>query len=144
MKIKIYFLLFCICYNSLASQNATRETITLNYDWKFSKGNHSNAFKINYNDAQWESVKVPHDWAIYGPFDKEIDKQVIAITQNGEKVPTEKTGRTASLPHIGSAWYRKHFNINQNDINKKIILQFDGAMSEPEVFLNGKKIGEVE
>ncbi len=29
-------------------------------------------------------VTIPHDWAIYGPFDKEIDKQTIAITQNGE------------------------------------------------------------
>ena len=44
----------------------------------------------------WESVRVPHDWAISGPFDKEIDKQVVAIVQNGEKVASEKTGRTGN------------------------------------------------
>ena len=54
---------------------------------------------------------MPHDWAIYGPFDKEIDKQVVAITQNGEEIATEKTGRTGALPHIGSAWYRNTFTI---------------------------------
>lgn len=85
---------------------------------------------------------MPHDWAIYGPFDKEIDKQNVAISQNGENIPTEKTGRTGSLPHIGTAWYRNKFNLSAVETSKKIMLLFEGAMSEPEVFINGKKVGE--
>ena len=52
------------------------------------------------------TVSIPHDWAVKGPFDKDIDKQVVAIEQNGERNATEKTGRTGSLPWIGEGWYR--------------------------------------
>ncbi len=134
------FLLILLISSNIISQ--TRKTIELSENWTFKKGENKNAEKVNFNDKNWQKVTVPHDWAIYGPFDKEIDKQVIAITQNGEKEATEKTGRTGSLPHVGTAWYRNKFNISETDINKKIILLFEGAMSEPQVFLNGKKIGE--
>jgi beta-galactosidase len=119
-----------------------RKTIALQEGWKFQKGNQTNAQTIEFDDTKWQHVSVPHDWAIYGPFDKEIDKQVVAITQNGEKIATEKTGRTGSLPHIGTAWYRTKFTVSEKEMSKKITLLFEGAMSEPEVFLNGKKIGE--
>jgi beta-galactosidase len=134
------FFLTLLFTSSLNSQ--TRKTIEISENWTFKKGENKNAEKVNFNDKNWQEVTVPHDWAIYGPFDKEIDKQVIAITQNGEKEATEKTGRTGSLPHTGTAWYRNKFNFSKSDINKKIILLFEGAMSEPQVFLNGKKIGE--
>nr|WP_242009157.1 beta-galactosidase GalB [Robertkochia solimangrovi] len=119
-----------------------REIIILDKDWKFSKGDPQNAFQENFNDASWEKVNVPHDWAIYGPFDKEIDKQTVAIVQNKEEQATEKTGRTGSLPHIGTGWYRKTFELPDLKDQKKVILFFEGAMSEPQVYLNGKKVGE--
>lgn len=127
---------------SLTLHSQNRKIIELSENWKFQKGDITNAYQVDFNDSNWQIVTVPHDWAIYGPFDKNIDIQKVAIVQNGEKIATEKTGRTGSLPHIGSAWYRNLFSISSADIGKKIILQFDGAMSEPEVFLNGKKIGE--
>ncbi|MGO4770564.1 DUF4982 domain-containing protein [Flavobacterium sp. W22_SRS_FK3] len=123
--------------------NAQQRTITeLNKGWKFAKGKNEKAFESNFNDTKWQSVTVPHDWAIYGPFDKEVDKQTIAIVQNGEKVATEKTGRTGSLPYIGEAWYRNDFSVPNLNKNKKVLLLFEGAMSEPKVFVNGKKAGE--
>mgnify|MGYP003624738430 CR=1 FL=1 len=114
----------------------------LDSNWKFEKTTEATAFKINFDDSKWETVTVPHDWAIKGPFDKEIDKQSVAIIQNGEKIASEKTGRTGSLPHIGSAWYRNKFTLPQYKKGKKVILLFEGAMSEPKVYLNGKKVGE--
>ncbi|WP_439132093.1 DUF4982 domain-containing protein [Polaribacter sp.] len=139
-KISLFF--FCMLLFNLSTHSQIRKVILLENNWKFQKGNFKNAEQINFNDHSWENVSIPHDWAIYGPFNKNIDLQKVAIVQNGEKTATEKTGRTGALPHIGTAWYRKDFSISKNDINKKILLQFDGAMSEPEVFLNGKKIGE--
>ncbi|TDD95725.1 DUF4982 domain-containing protein [Flavobacterium cellulosilyticum] len=130
-------LLFALSINA-----QERVIIELNKGWKFEKGKNENAFENNFNDSKWESVTVPHDWAIYGPFDKEIDKQVTAIVQNGEKSATEKTGRTGALPYIGEAWYRNQFSVPNLDKSKKVILLFEGAMSEPKVFLNGKKVGE--
>lgn len=119
-----------------------REIITLKSGWKFQKGQHPSAVNPDFDDSKWQSVTVPHDWAIYGPFDKEIDKQVVAIEQNGEEVATEKTGRTGALPYIGEAWYRTSFAIPDYNEDKRVLILFEGAMSEPEVFVNGQKVGE--
>ncbi|WP_442846436.1 DUF4982 domain-containing protein [Leeuwenhoekiella sp. H156] len=120
----------------------SRSVIELEKGWKFHKGDAATAEAIGFDDSGWQAVTVPHDWAIYGPFDKEIDKQTVAITQNGEKIPTEKTGRTGALPFTGTGWYRNTFEIADWAAGKKAILLFEGAMSEPQVYLNGAKIGE--
>jgi beta-galactosidase len=66
----------------------------------------------------------------------------VAIVQNGEEIASEKTGRTGALPHIGVAWYRNKFTLDKYNKDKKVILLFEGAMSEPQIYLNGKKVGE--
>ncbi|MBQ0022540.1 MAG: DUF4982 domain-containing protein [Prevotellaceae bacterium] len=122
---------------------AQRQEVTLSQGWKFSRGEGLDAAapaQTNYDDRKWLSVSVPHDWAISGPFDKEIDKQTVAIEQNGEKEATEKTGRSGSLPWIGSGWYRTTVDINPD--TERAILNFDGAMAEPDVYVNGQKAGE--
>ncbi|MCP4453756.1 MAG: glycoside hydrolase family 2 protein, partial [Planctomycetes bacterium] len=91
--------------------------------------------------ASWETVSVPHDWAIKGPFDKEIDRQVVRVTQDLEKVAKERTGRTGALPHIGIGWYRNRFTLPEFKTGKKALLIFDGAMSDAHVFINGQKVG---
>ena len=140
LRFTIVILIFLFTGIFLKAQ--TREIITLKNDWKFSKGNPPNAQLPDFDDTHWENVTVPHDWAIYGPFDKEVDKQVVAIEQNNEKTASEKTGRTGALPYIGEAWYRTKFALPNFNDNKKVLIAFEGAMSEPEVFLNGKKVGE--
>jgi beta-galactosidase len=139
MKIIIPFLISILI---VSNSQAQRTVINLEKNWKFSKGNFPAAINIDFNDTDWETVTVPHDWAIYGPFDKEVDKQVIAIVQNNEKVATEKTGRTGALPFIGVGWYRTEFSVPGYKQGKKVLLTFDGAMSEAQVFVNGKKVGE--
>ena len=124
------------------SMAQNRTNLELTEGWKFKKGPVEDAYKVSFDDTKWETVSVPHDWAIYGPFDKEIDKQIVAISQNGEEIATEKTGRTGSLPHIGEAWYRHQLNLPEIDENEQVLLLFEGAMSEPKVYLNGKKVGE--
>ena len=111
--------------------NAQRRVIDLK-QWQFSRDKQS-----------WQDVTVPHDWAISGPFDKKWDLQTVRIVQNGEKVATEKSGRSGSLPWIGKGYYKctvhsSQFTTGQNDSYE---LCFDGAMSEPTVFVNGKKAG---
>ena len=104
-------------------------------DWEFRKGHDIEA------TTGWEAVKVPHDWAIYGPFDKANDLQTVAVEQNGEKVATEKTGRTGGLPYMGKGAYRRALEINAGELDgRRHILLFDGAMSEAQVFVNGKKV----
>lgn len=134
---KIFLLLLLFCAANLFAQ-----TVVKNLDsWKFSKGDNESAPTVDFNDAEWETVKVPHDWAIYGPFDKEIDKQLVQIVQNNEKVASEKTGRTGALPFIGVGWYRMRLSVPEFREGKKAILAFDGAMSNAQVFVNGQRVG---
>ena len=125
------------------SVNAQRKETVLRDGWKFSRGEKLDSIapaQVGYNDSKWKTVQVPHDWAISGPFDKEIDKQTVAIVQNGEKEATEKTGRSGSLPWIGQGWYRTTFTVEKDC--QRAVLNFDAAMAEPVVYVNGKKAGE--
>ena len=125
------------------SATAQRKETILRDGWRFSRAEGLDSVSPSqegYNDKKWQTVQVPHDWAISGPFDKEIDKQTVAIVQNGEKEATEKTGRSGSLPWIGSGWYRTTFTVEKDCPHA--YLNFDGAMAEPVVYVNGKKAGE--
>ena len=135
-----------LCIGMIATTvfaTAQRKETILRDGWKFSRGEKLDAIapsQKGYNDKNWQTVQVPHDWAIAGPFDKEIDKQTVAIEQNGEKEATEKTGRSGSLPWIGSGWYRTTFTVEKGC--PRAIINFDGAMAEPVVYVNGQKAGE--
>ncbi len=109
---------------------AQRTETLLSHDWQFQRD----------GDAQWQTVSVPHDWAIAGPFDKKWDLQRVAIVQNGEKEATEKSGRSGALPWIGEGRYKRSFTIPEG-FNGHAELLFDGAMAQPTVSVNGQKAG---
>ena len=102
--------------------------------WKFTKGDVAEAMQPDYNDSKWQSVTVPHDWAIAGPFDRNIDIQYVAIEQNGDTLPSVHTGRTGALPYIGVGWYRLELDLSQTFAHTDLC--FDGAMFEPIVYVN--------
>ena len=99
-----------------------RKIIELQNNWKFSKTDITNAEQADFDDSNWAKVRVPHDWAITGPIDKENNAQ------------------TGGLPVAGTAWYRKLLPI-QNFENKRVFIEFDGVMSNSAVFLNGHRVG---
>ena len=117
---------------SVAVWAQPRQEITLSDNWQFS-------LQSTHNQS-WETVSVPHDWAISGPFDKKWDLQKVAIEQNGEKEATEKSGRSGALPWIGEGHYKRTFTIPQG-FDGHAELVFDGAMAEPTVSVNGKVAG---
>ncbi len=119
------------------SSFAQRQEVLLEKGWKFHRGEAAGAQETAYDDSSWEDVTVPHDWAIYGPFDMNNDLQNVAITQNFEKKASLKTGRTGGLPYVGTGWYRTEFDVPEG---KRAILLFDGAMSEARVYVNGKEV----
>ncbi|GAA3652406.1 glycoside hydrolase family 2 TIM barrel-domain containing protein [Flavivirga jejuensis] len=125
--------------HNLYSQERT--SINLKQGWEFRHADEKLAYQIDFDDSKWESVTIPHDWAIYGPFDQEIDKQIVQIKQNNEKVATEKTGRTGALPFTGVGWYRNTFTLPKHTPNKQVLLTFDGAMSNAKVYINGQLVG---
>lgn len=116
-----------VCFIILLNVDAfaqTREIVTLQKDWKFTKGNPENASETSFDATLWDDVKIPHDWAISGPF-----------IVNGD-------GNTGKLPWKGEGWYRKQLEIPSNYENKRIYLIFDGVMAFPEVYVNGKLVGK--
>lgn len=112
---------------SALTASAQRNTINLK-TWQFSRDS------VNY-----KPVTIPHDWAINGPFDKKWDLQFVAIEQNGETEKTEKSGRSGALPWIGRGFYKTTVDLKK--LPKTAVLEFDGAMADPHVYINGKLAG---
>ena len=112
----------------------THRTEQLLKEWEFRRDHTVEATE------GWQQVRIPHDWAIYGPFSREYDLQTVAVVQNGETVATEKTGRTGGLPYMGKGAYRTTLAIEKAD-DARYILLFDGAMSEAQIFVNDQKVG---
>lgn len=83
--------------------------------------------QIDFDDNNWKSIKLPHDWAIKGPF--------------YEGWGTEVGGGMGRLPSNGVAWYRKKLDIPSSDADRSIFLDIDGAMSYAMVWLNGHLVG---
>lgn len=118
-----------------------RTEFLLEKGWKFTREDNPESVQPSFDDSQWQSVTVPHDWAIYGPFSIHNDKQNVAISQDGQKEAMEHAGRTGGLPFVGVGWYRTTLDIPQFTSGKKAFILFDGAMSHAQVYINGKKVG---
>ena len=76
-------------------------------------------------------MRVPHDWAINGPFAENSE------LWNGSEGWVNVPGRTGALPWVGIGWYKTTFNVPDG---KKATLLFDGAMSHATVWVNGKEL----
>ena len=116
---------------ALHAQGLRREE-TLS-DWQF-----RNDHDFEQTDG-WQSVTVPHDWAICGPFSRENDLQEVAVIQNGETASSLKTGRTGGLPYVGKGCYRRTIPVDTL-AGRRYVLLFDGAMSEAKVLVNGREV----
>ena len=79
---------------------------------------------VDFKDTAWRALDLPHDWAIEGPFRMEIENE------------------TGKLPWVGIGWYRKSFDVPASAAGRRIYLDFDGAMSQPKVYVNGQFAGE--
>ncbi|KAB6149044.1 DUF4982 domain-containing protein [Bacteroides xylanisolvens] len=91
-----------------------------NRNWKFSLNNQNpEAYFVAYDDNDWRSVNLPHDWSI----------EHVVDSVNGD-------GATAYLPG-GLGWYRKSFVTPQKK-NQRAYVVFDGVYNNSEVWINGK------
>ena len=130
--------LFCL-FPALFSQ--VRSEFLLEKNWKFTREDRPEFINPTFNDSKWQSVTVPHDWAIYGPFSSQNDKQEVAIAQDGQTEAMEHAGRTGGLPFVGVGWYRTEFEVPQFTDGKRATILFDGAMSHAKVYVNGQEVG---
>ena len=138
---KILYNLF-ILFMGFQANAQVRTVHLLDTSWYFV--NHDiNIATFNPRDnANWQKVNVPHDWAVVGNFDMNIDKQAVQVIEDGEKIAKLRTGRTGALPCFGIGWYQRALPISKADKGKRIFVEFDGAMSRSKVYINGQYVGE--
>lgn len=115
--------LLVVLYSVAVGQPAGRNTQNFNFDWKFFKGEKTGAEKIDFNDLEWRSLDLPHDWSIEGPFSKEW------------------ASGTGFLPG-GIGWYRKTFKLPSDLKDHKTFIYFEGIYNNSEVWINGVSLGK--
>lgn len=94
----------------------------INTAWKFTLSDPPEAEQPNCDDRSWQTVNLPHDWAIERPLSPSL------------------ASATGYLPG-GNGWYRKILHIPENKKNKRIYICFEGIYNHSEVFVNGTSVG---
>ena len=133
---------------------AERERLLLDFGWRFHFGNADDATKdfdfsngrigtfqktgnfmpagaLAFDDSDWKSLDLPHDWAIELPFTNDPALQSKGFYPLGRKYPASSIG-----------WYRRVFDLPASDSGKRITLEFDGVYRETMVVFNNFYIGQ--
>src|SRR5215467_14191208 len=132
---------------------AGRERLLLDFGWRFhfghaddpsrdfgygsagagnfqKTGNFLPACSMAYDDGNWRSLDLPHDWAVELPFQNDPDLLNKGFFPLGRKYPATSVG-----------WYRRVFELPAQDAGKRITVEFDGAYRETMVLFNGFYVG---
>ena len=67
---------------------------------------------------KWENVTLPHDYVIM-------------------QTPTENENNTLGFMKYENAWYRKIFTLDEQDIDKRLTILFEGVATHATIYLNG-------
>jgi beta-galactosidase len=152
-----FILTGCFDMSSLAQSSNQRKKINFDRDWKFHLGHATDPakdfnFKIanlfsktgkaegtaidpKFDDKDWRTFNLPHDWAVELPFEDSPNFDVMA---HGYK----PVG--GLYPQNSVGWYRKSFIIAKSDSGQRFAIQFDGIYRDAMVWINGFYIGTNE
>lgn len=84
-------------------------------------GNAPGAAAMAYDDSDWQSVRVPHDWASFQPF-------------------VETANVSQGYRPRGIGWYRRTLRLDPADRGKRIELQFDAIATHATIWVNGSLV----
>lgn len=102
---------------------APRVTRLFDEGWKFHLGDAPSAQEPGFQDGEWRSLDLPHDWSIELPFDAQC------------------ASGTGYLPG-GIGWYRKSFRLPASAAGQRVAIRFDGVYMNSEVWINGHYLGK--
>jgi beta-galactosidase len=118
-----FLLLLSTCIPAATVKVSGERRQSFNDGWRFFKGEAEGAEQPAFQDAGWTEVQLPHDWAVAGPFDPKINPH------------------TGALPTSGTGWYRRWFTLPESAKGRYVGIEFDGAMSNARVWVNGHELG---
>ena len=99
--------------NSIVAATAQRKQL-FDDNWSFSQ-----------DSTHWTTVNLPHDWSIYGDFDK-----------------NHPAGNEGGYLPTGKGWYRKTFKVDGKTCKDQTMrLYFEGVYMNAEVYVNGRRAG---
>jgi len=128
-SMRIFLLLAAVSLILLGSNvhaaDTSRQRLSMDFGWKFLAGDPADAQQSGFDDSGWQAVDLPHDWSIYGTFDRESPAR----------------GGGAYLP-TGVGWYRKKFLLPDSFKGRLISIEFDGVYENSEVWINGHWLGK--
>ena len=119
------FLLFAFIVLCALSANSATQHIPFNDNWKFILADNQSFAQPEFNDADWRTLSVPHDWSIEGKYDK-----------------SNPSGPQGGFMPCGTGWYRKHFTLDASMSGKRVFINFDGVYMKSQVWINGRMVGE--
>ncbi len=95
-----------------------RQRVDLNSGWRFVKADVSGAQTPGFDDSAWTAVTVPHTW-------------------------NAKDGEDGGDNYYrGVGWYRRHYTPPTTFSGRKLWLQFAGANTVTDVWVNGTYLGQ--
>jgi beta-galactosidase len=114
------------------------QTLLFDNDWLFHKGEAQGAQVPEFNDSDWRTIDLPHDWSIEDLPDQEPGKVIGPFsTESGGP----RNGMSNAHAIGGTGWYRKTFTLKQEDQHKLISVYFEGVYNETDVWVNGTYAG---
>jgi beta-galactosidase len=105
-------------------QSIAQDRISFNENWKFQLNDKLGAEQVQFEDADWRVLNIPHDWSIEGEYNED----------------NPMGGQCGYLP-AGIGWYRKTITVPVEWKNKHVEIAFDGVFMNSTVWANGKKLG---
>lgn len=122
MKKQLSLILLGVLFATSVLAEGERKSLLFNFDWKFKLGETVGAEKTDFDDSQWRSLDLPHDFQIEMPWN-------------------DKANRSRGFKDMSTGWYRKTFTANPEWRGHRVVLDFEGIMLHGDAYLNGKKIG---
>ncbi|UCF00347.1 MAG: DUF4982 domain-containing protein, partial [Planctomycetota bacterium] len=100
-------------------EDTHRVTLNFNIGWRFYKGDVADAESPSFDDSGWQEAHVPHtmEWVPYH-FPSVYDAF-----------------------YRGIGWYRKHFTVGSEYAGRRVYIEFEGAMTVTDVWVNGNHLG---
>jgi len=130
---------------------APREQLLFDFGWKFTFGHATDPSKdlgfgfgqgdfaktgefefakAKFDDSKWQTLNLPHDWAVELPFVHDDEQNSHGYKPLGRRYPETSVG-----------WYRREFEVPESDLGRRIWVEFDGAFRDVLVFVNGCFVG---